>query len=184
MVLLARIQSAVPLAASPPQHYPRASWKHKGVIRIALHRPFRPWSLEVFVRRTKNRKCPNPKESDCFWYNMLDTEHFPLVVLDRIGKWVGSVLPWCSLGPFIRHLDDFQQHPGLLQSQSCCQYCSYHGPVSPHTKIPPETIDRWDEGVGGRLQHNSLKQSLAAAAAAAKLPQSCPTLCDPIDGSP
>ena len=50
----------------------------------------------------------------------------------------------------------------------------YHSPVSPHTKIPPETIDGWDEGVGRRLQNNSLKQLLAAAATAKSL-QSCPT---------
>ena len=31
---------------------------------------------------------------------------------------------------------------------------------------------------------NSRDMGIPAAAAAAKLPQSCPTLCDPIDGSP
>ena len=34
------------------------------------------------------------------------------------------------------------------------------------------------------LQADSLPSELSTAAAAAKLLQSCPTLCDPIDGSP
>lgn len=93
----------------PPQHYPRASWKHKGVIRIASQ-AFRPVVLEVFVRRIKNRKCPNPKESDCFWYKMLVAEHLPLVVLDRIGNG-GLSAAMVFPGASIRHLDDFQQHP-------------------------------------------------------------------------
>ena len=40
-------------------------------------------------------------------------------------------------------------------------------------------LSRWDKW---REEHGSIYS--AAAAAAAKLPQSCPTLCDPIDGSP
>ena len=35
-----------------------------------------------------------------------------------------------------------------------------------------------------RLCHRSVMEGAAAAAAAAKSLQSCPTLCDPIDGSP
>ena len=34
------------------------------------------------------------------------------------------------------------------------------------------------------FQHNIINYAAAAAAAAAKSLQSCPTLCDPIDGSP
>ena len=33
-------------------------------------------------------------------------------------------------------------------------------------------------------KHRKISTSLATAAATAKLLQSCPTLCDPIDGSP
>ena len=39
-------------------------------------------------------------------------------------------------------------------------------------------LSRWDKW---REEHGSI---YTAAAAAAKSPQSCPTLCDPIDGSP
>ena len=35
-----------------------------------------------------------------------------------------------------------------------------------------------------RIPISSLEEAAAAAAAAAKSLQSCPTLCDPIDGSP
>ena len=38
--------------------------------------------------------------------------------------------------------------------------------------------------VGGRLKRDGAYIHAAAAAAAAKSLQSCPTLCDPIDGSP
>ena len=39
-----------------------------------------------------------------------------------------------------------------------------------------------DETISTHVSHNSPKESTAAAAA--KSLQSCPTLCDPIDGSP
>ena len=38
--------------------------------------------------------------------------------------------------------------------------------------------------MGGRLKRDGAYIHAAAAAAAAKSLQSCPTLCDPIDGSP
>ena len=40
------------------------------------------------------------------------------------------------------------------------------------------------EPVNGRIANKSTDAAAAAAAAAAKSLQSCPTLCDPIDGSP
>ena len=39
-------------------------------------------------------------------------------------------------------------------------------------------------GLGSRFQNSRYRMSLAAAAAAAKSLQSCPTLCDPRDSSP
>ena len=46
----------------------------------------------------------------------------------------------------------------------------------------------WMESCGGGITHAQCgiagKDTFPAAAAAAKLLQSCPTLCDPIDGSP
>ena len=41
-----------------------------------------------------------------------------------------------------------------------------------------------EDFVGLMRQKVCDRSSLTAAAAAAKSPQSCPTLCDPIDGSP
>ena len=38
--------------------------------------------------------------------------------------------------------------------------------------------------MGGRFKREGIYVSAAAAAAASKSLQSCPTLCDPIDGSP
>ena len=35
-----------------------------------------------------------------------------------------------------------------------------------------------------KLRYNEILHTSSAAATAAKSPQSCPTLCDPIDGSP
>ena len=40
------------------------------------------------------------------------------------------------------------------------------------------------EGIHWVLKHKLFELALYAATAAAKLLQSCPTLCDPIDGSP
>ena len=57
--------------------------------------------------------------------------------------------------------------------------------------LPGESMDRrgWRATVGPqRVQHDgsdlASMDKAAAAAAAAKSLQSCPTLCDPIDGSP
>ena len=72
-------------------------------------------------------------------------------------------------------------------------------PSNEHSGLIAFGMDWFDLAVQGTLkslQHHSLKasilqqcfplikQSSAAAAAAAKSHQSCPTLCDPIDGSP
>ena len=45
-------------------------------------------------------------------------------------------------------------------------------------------IGREFRSKSGRGQETQLQTTTAAAAAAAKSLQSCPTLCDPIDGSP
>jgi len=68
-----------------------------------------------------------------------------------------------------------------------CVGCVYLGTAQrPHGLQPSRLLHPWDlpgksTGVGC---HCLLHINPAAAAAAAKLLQSCPTLCDPIDGSP
>ena len=46
------------------------------------------------------------------------------------------------------------------------------------------TRDQISTSVGSSTKQESSRKTSAAAAAAANLLQSCPTLCDPIDGSP
>ena len=48
-------------------------------------------------------------------------------------------------------------------------------------KIRLPIHETWVQSLG---QEDHLEKEMAAAAAAAKSLQSCPTLCDPIDGSP
>ena len=45
-----------------------------------------------------------------------------------------------------------------------------------------DDLEEWNGGRGGSLKREEL--FIYAAATAAKSLQSCPTLCDPIDGSP
>ena len=63
-------------------------------------------------------------------------------------------------------------------------------PVAQLVKNPPTMRETWVQSLGwedplekGKATHSSILYSPAAATAAKSL-QSCPTLCDPIDGSP
>ena len=53
-------------------------------------------------------------------------------------------------------------------------------PASSSHTLTPSELSLWPWS----LHLQTISHAVAAAAAAAKLPQSCPTLCDPIDGSP
>ena len=86
----------------------------------------------------------------------------------------------------------FSRHRKMQESGSLKSFLSYASQLSgasilsfSHSEILSAHLREWLQPEGCLIsQVLSFLNAHAAAAAAAKLLQSCPTLCDPIDGSP
>ena len=111
--------------------------------------------------RLKLKEKTNKKNS-CYFFAPCCSEDFCLLVFSVPGGKVPDQRP---------NLCPLQRMPGVLttgppgKSQAFYFYFPSHGSSTPSPLQPP-------------------REGVAAAAAAAKSLQSCPTLCDPIDGSP
>ena len=94
------------------------------------------------------------------------------------------ILEWVAI-PFSKHLLD----PGIEPGSPACRQILYH---LSHYKIKLNKKRKWVQPSGWTLTAGGWRcppkrwqqRSPKIAAAAAKSLQSCPTTCDPIDGSP
>ena len=78
------------------------------------------------------------------------------------------------------------EHPGLISFRMDWLDLLAGSPCSPRDSQESSPIPQFKSINSSALSflYSLTITSIHAAAAAAKLPQSCPTLCDPIDGSP
>ena len=87
-------------------------------------------------------------------------------------------LPWAKL-------------MGMERKRTFQKWTRHASVVREHVTCPKEWVNKWTQitneckiRISSKFESNSTPSFNCIAAAAAKLLQSCPTLCDPIDGSP
>ena len=133
------------------------------------------------------------------YFSVLGLHCFTVGLLSRCSEQGATLLRLCqdfslgwllllwSMGPGARGLQELQLAGSRAQVQQLC----HTGLVAPWLMRSSQTRDRTCVSFTGRqiLYHWVTSKALhltlaAAAAAAAKSLQSCPTLCNPLDGSP
>ena len=110
------------------------------------------------------------------------------------SEWLLSLITNWSFKTTHLHLPMKSHIFFFLQQITCCYLVYRHATQPVRSYFPNQGLNTPNQGFNcGALamrarspNHSSIREFLAvaAAAAAAKSLQSCPTLCDPIDGSP